>query len=67
MARPITNSATYARTTLRLPSHVFEAIQEQADQSRRPVNTEMVLLLCKALGISDRQKREEEQHELVRA
>ena len=43
--RPITVAAGYAQLTLRLPPALLERLKQMADDEKRPVNTQAILLL----------------------
>ena len=49
MARPKTEAATYDSVFLRLPGPLLATIKAQAAEGRRPINTQVIMLLEKAI------------------
>ncbi len=43
----------FFRTQIRIPSDVYEAIKEAAEESGRSINAEMVHLMSAALGMKE--------------
>ena len=49
-----TEAADYRAVTLRLPEGLLETIRLQAAEGRRPLNTQIIMLLEKALRLPRR-------------
>lgn len=59
MPRPKTEAAEYGRLTLRLPQWLLQALKEEAESERRPINTQAVLILEKWYATKKRRAKKE--------
>jgi len=58
MPRPKTDAADYERFPARLPKDVMQALRRSAAKAGRPINTELVRILRRALRVPAKDEQE---------